>query len=125
MRTRWKTASELCQLYACIRALDDSRSAGVEVGAYDFSEPLPDFICTVTDQRHNMTAPLGIWELIQQASWLIGRCENLLRTLVEWEGRQFSDGMSPHSLQARILIWFSLESKKHPRSLSWQYIRSH
>lgn len=71
MRKRWKTASELCQLYASVRALDDSRSVS-ESNGYDFT-------------------PLGIWELIQQASWLIGRCENLLRTLVEWEGRQFSD----------------------------------
>ncbi|KAG9123456.1 hypothetical protein FRC07_014914 [Ceratobasidium sp. 392] len=71
MRTRWKTASEICQLYASVRALDDSRSVN-EGGAY---------YCT----------PLGIWELIQQARWLIERCENLLRTLVEWENRQFSD----------------------------------
>ncbi|KAG9097452.1 hypothetical protein FRC06_007545 [Ceratobasidium sp. 370] len=71
IRSRWTTASEICQLYASVRALDDSRSVN-EGGAYD---------CT----------PLGIWELIQQARWLIERCENLLRTLVEWEKRPFSD----------------------------------
>lgn len=71
MRSRWKTASEICQLYASVRALDDSRSVN-EGSLYDFT-------------------PQGIWGLIQQARWIIERCESLLRTLVEWEGRQFSD----------------------------------
>ncbi|CUA70097.1 Histone transcription regulator 3 homolog [Aspergillus oryzae RIB40] [Rhizoctonia solani] len=71
MRPRWKTASEICQLYAAVRALDDSRSVN-EGTQYDFT-------------------PQGIWELIQQIRWVIERCETLLRTLVEWEGRQFSE----------------------------------
>ncbi|QRV87356.1 hypothetical protein RhiJN_15374 [Ceratobasidium sp. AG-Ba] len=80
MRSRWKTASEMCQLYASVRALDDSRSV-TEGQGYDFT-------------------PLGIWELIQQARWLIERCENLLRTLVEWENRQFSDEMPSELVMA-------------------------
>ncbi|KAF8680866.1 hypothetical protein RHS04_03305 [Rhizoctonia solani] len=71
MRSRWKTASEICQLYAAVRALDDSRSVNEGV-QYDFT-------------------PQGIWELIQQVRWVVERCESLLRTLVEWEGRQFSE----------------------------------
>ncbi|KAJ1308761.1 hypothetical protein OPQ81_004451 [Rhizoctonia solani] len=71
MRARWKTASEICQLYAAVRALDDSRSVN-EGNHYDFTSQ-------------------GIWELIQQIRWVIERCESLLRTLVEWEGRQFSE----------------------------------
>lgn len=38
MRSRWKTASEICQLYAAVRALDDSQSVN-EGGLYDFSKP--------------------------------------------------------------------------------------
>ncbi|CAE6525087.1 unnamed protein product [Rhizoctonia solani] len=71
MRSRWKTASEICQLHAAVRALDDSRSVH-EGTQYDFTSQ-------------------GIWELIQQVRWIIERCETLLRTLVEWEGRQFSE----------------------------------
>ncbi|CAE7068875.1 unnamed protein product [Rhizoctonia solani] len=71
MRPQWKTASEICQLHAAVRALDDSRSVN-EGGQYDFTSQ-------------------GIWELIQQIQWVIERCEALLRTLVEWEGRQFSE----------------------------------
>ncbi|CAE6470686.1 unnamed protein product [Rhizoctonia solani] len=71
MRSRWKTASEICQLYAAVRALDDSRSVNEGV-QYDFTSQ-------------------GIWELIEQVRWVIARCETLLRTLVEWESRQFSE----------------------------------
>ncbi|KAH7343686.1 hypothetical protein B0J17DRAFT_643486 [Rhizoctonia solani] len=71
MRPHWKTASEICQLYAAVRALDDSRSVN-EGAQYDFTSQ-------------------GIWELIEQVRWVITRCETLLRTLVEWESRQFSE----------------------------------
>ena len=105
MRTRWKTASELCQLYASVRALDDSRSANPETNTYDFSEPLSCGFYTTANHSLVVIAPLGIWELIQQAGWLIGRCENLLRTLVEWEGRQLSDGMSHSILTIRMFCF--------------------
>ncbi|KAG8701809.1 hypothetical protein FRC09_005117 [Ceratobasidium sp. 395] len=90
IRSRWKTASEICQLYASVRALDDSRTTS-ENGTYDYT-------------------PLGIWELIQQARWLIERCESLLRTLVEWENRPFSDEtpselvMAVHPFSLDLLI---------------------
>ncbi|KAG8733905.1 hypothetical protein FRC11_000459 [Ceratobasidium sp. 423] len=80
MRPRWKTASEICQLYAVVRALDDSKSVN-EGSQYDFTSQ-------------------GIWELIQQVRWVIERCESLLRTLVEWEGRQFSEETPPELIMA-------------------------
>jgi hypothetical protein len=92
MRSRWKTASEICQLYAAVRALDDSRSVN-EGGAYDFSELANGLGLQLLAYDIRGIAPHGIWELIQQARWIIERCESLLRTLVEWEGRQFSDGV--------------------------------
>lgn len=79
--------------------------------------PHPYVFYAATDRKYNLIAPLGIWELIQQASWLIGRCENLLRTLVEWEGRQFSDGTSHIESTVRISLLILTQPEETPSEL--------